>query len=882
MHGIIQDLQGPGVAKARLNQENPSDTPSLSHPTAQASALLENACYKHQKGDVNSAEALYRQAVEVDPTLHTGWRNLGALLRQQGKTQEARHCTEQALKLDSSDGSLWGNYGNVLRDQGLLEESCKAFREGLRLSPGSRGLLQGLSLSLGQRGDHQKVVEILTPVADEAHANVGPGDNALAELLLELGNAHHALGEKNRALQRWREGIHGAEGEKRLFIGLNIAQVLCGDKQFTEAAQLCQDLESIFPANENLIYAQGVIARGIGDFERAAQLFEKALERNPAYPICLNTYGLLLRDIGRTHQSRHCFELALKHDPTFGAAMNNLGSVLKDVARYDEALAWLRKGAEALSDNPAAHSNVLFTLVGYELEPANERLEEAQRFAERFGQHPFERWRDRIIDPHPKRKLRIGLVSPDFCRHAVSYFVEPLLEQWDRHNLEITLYSCGEQFDDYSERLQAKADRWVNLRGQDDETCLAQIIEHEIDILIDLAGHTAGNRLALFGAKAAPIQATYLGYYGTTGLPQVDYWLTDKVLHPPENDENDPCSEERWRLDRCYVSFRPLPTAPLVQPPPCLKTKVITFGSFNQSRKITPQTASHWMGVLNAIPNSKLLLKSKNLGEEVERDRVESLFKKLGLQSERLELRGHSASLEEHLASYNDVDIALDTFPYTGCTTTADALWMGVPVLTVKGDSMVSRQAAAVLSGVGLDQWICRNGEEMVEKALNLANDLNYLGNQRLEQRQQVANSELLDHQGLAKSLENSFRSWWLSWLKQQNWPTSKPKEAWPQLNRKGSNTQLTPISNSVSRRLPLWLGSLPDAERQRREAQGQRVIRLHKLQPWGEAVALFAQEQTDDVLIWLETGASEENQRWWKHTYPQLVWDHKGPLAER
>ena len=170
-------------------------------------------------------------------------------------------------------------------------------------------------------------MELLTPVADKAIARGVHGDNALAELL-ELGNAHHAWA-KERALQRWREGAHGAAGEKRLFIGLNIAQVLCGEKQFTEAANLCQDLERLFPANENLLYAQGVIARGIGDLNRAAQLFEKALKQNPAYPICLNTYGLLLRDIGRTHKSRHCFEEALKHDPKFGAAMNNLGSVLR-------------------------------------------------------------------------------------------------------------------------------------------------------------------------------------------------------------------------------------------------------------------------------------------------------------------------------------------------------------------------------------------------------------------------------------------------------------------------------------------------------------------------------------------------------------------------
>ena len=198
------------------------------------------------EGNIRGAEELYQQAVQADPSIHVAWRNLGALLRQQGKTQESRHCTEQALKLDSSDGSLWGNYGNVLRDQGLLEESCKAFQEGLVRAPGSKGLLQGLAISLGQRGEHKKVVNLLSPIVDEALVQSRQGDNSLAELLLELGNAHHALGEKDQALKRWREGTHGAEGDKRLFMGLNIAQVLCADKRFTEASKLCQTSSPCF------------------------------------------------------------------------------------------------------------------------------------------------------------------------------------------------------------------------------------------------------------------------------------------------------------------------------------------------------------------------------------------------------------------------------------------------------------------------------------------------------------------------------------------------------------------------------------------------------------------------------------------------------------
>ena len=837
-----------------------------------ADQVFARACGHHQRGDLAAAEAAYRETVALNPTRQEAWRNLGALLRGRGQYAEGRHCTEQALKLDAGDPSLWGNYGNVLRDLGLLEQSLQAYREGLKRDSGSLGLLQGMAISLGKQAEHQQVVELLTPVVDQGVPE--GGSNALAELLLELGNAHHALDQKELALQRWQQGAHTAEGEKRLFIGLNTAQVLCGQKRFSEATQVCQSLAPLFPDNANLTYAQGVIAKGIGRFDEAIALFERALHLEPAYPICLNTYGLLLRDIGRTHQARQCFERALKHKPDFGPAMNNLGSVLKDVARYDEALTWLRKGSEAMADSPAAHSNVLFTLVGYELEPAEQRYAEARRFAERFGNSPFERWRDRIPDPSPDRILKVGLVSPDFCRHAVSYFVEPLLEQWSREQLEITLYSCGEQHDDYTERLQNKAEHWRDLRGQSDERCIAQIQRDEIDILVDLAGHTAGNRLALFAAKPAPIQATYLGYYGTTGLSQVDYWITDAVLHPPEQDSIDPASEQRWRLDRCYVSYRPSATAPAVAPPPCLQRGTITLGSFNQSRKIPRRTAEHWLQVLQAVPDSRLLLKSKNLGEAVEQARVRELFSELGLAPERLELRGHSPTIEAHLASYADVDVALDTYPYTGCTTTADALWMGVPVLTVAGTSMVSRQAAAVLAGVGCSQWICGSGAEMATKAAALAADADALLVQRQRQRAQMAGSALMNHGELARATEQAFRAWWHQWLDQQGWGGSGPgPEAWPR--HVATSVSMVPLANATSRSLPLWLGPMTAQQRQRWQQEQLELLEVPALSPWGELPQAFqACEQGRRVMVHLHAGdADGEQRRRWQMVYPQLIW---------
>ena len=264
---------------------NQSESASLTTGVSAGDNLFAQACALHQQGNTEAALKLYKQSVQADPTLSCAWRNLGALLRQRGQTAEARHCTEQALKLDRNDGSLWGNYGNVLRDQGQLEESCQAFQEGLKLKPGSKGLLQGLAISLGRRGENQQVVSLLTPVVEQALAQNRTGDNALADLLLELGNAHHAQGQHDLALQRWHQGTHGAEGDKRLFMGLNIAQVLCSRKQFNEAATICRSLEPLFPQNANLAYAQGVIAKGTGQLELAIQLFEQALTWNPAYPI---------------------------------------------------------------------------------------------------------------------------------------------------------------------------------------------------------------------------------------------------------------------------------------------------------------------------------------------------------------------------------------------------------------------------------------------------------------------------------------------------------------------------------------------------------------------------------------------------------------------
>ena len=750
------------------------------HPKAEEEGigLFQLACQEHQAGKLSSAEGYYRKALALNPNLIDGWRNLGAMLRQQGKTAEGLRCTEEAIKRNPKDQSLWGNAGNALRDLGRLEDSKRAFEKAIALEPNQLGPLLGLAITLNRAQEYWPLINRVLPRLDSMPKEI---NNNAADLLLEVGNAYHHLGQNQDALKNWQRALELAAGEKQLLMVLNTAQVLCEMQRHQDAAEIISKQLERDQKSANLHYALGVAKKGMGCWEEACEKFELALKLDPNYAICLNTYGLLLRDIGRSHQARSCFERALKADPEFGAAMNNLGSVLKDVARYPEALEWLKKGAEKLKDKPAADSNVLFTMVGYELESGDKRYAEALKFAEKYANSPFERWRDRIPLPDPNKQLKIGLLSPDFCRHAVSYFIEPLLEQWDREKVHITLYGCGNVRDDYTRRLQGKAERWRDFEGVNDENAILQILRDEIDILVDIAGHTAGNRLQLMAAKPAPIQATYLGYYGTTGLSQINYWITDHTLHPPENDENDKCSEARWRLNRPYISYRPLPEAPEIETLPMKKRGYPMFGSFNQSRKITITTAERWMAVLRAIPDAQLLLKSKNLGEETESRRVKELFQNLGLAEERLHLAGHSPSVAAHLNCYNQIDVALDTFPYTGCTTTADALWMGIPVLTVAGSTMVSRQAAAVLNAVNHQEWICIDENQLVEKAQALIREPEKLKEIRENLRGELIRSELLNHKGLALSLEDSFRSWWKIWLSEQGWKeTTETSNSWP------------------------------------------------------------------------------------------------------
>ena len=360
-----------------------------------------------------------------------------------------------------------------------------------------------------------------------------------------------------------------------------------------------------------------------------------------------------------------------------------------------------------------------------------------------------------------QHKLKIGYVSPDFKRHPVGKFIAPIIKHHDHQKFEIYCYGEIKKVDEITEEIKASCDHWRSTLGLTDAEVIEQIKQDQIDILIDLAGHTDDNRLPIFFSKPAPIQASYLGYFATTGIPTIDYWITDHHLHPVDTEEK--TSETIWRLPRCYVAYQPSPEALEVNPLPALSSEYITFGCLNNFSKLNPFLLSLWAKILQALPQSRLILKSHyhNLDDPEEKQSVELFLQEQGFNLEQVELIDSPTLAEDYFALYHRIDIHLDTFPYNGCTTTCDALWMGVPVLTLAGDRKIQRMGNSLLQAISLGDWIAHSPEEYVNKAITFAQDLEAIAQLRTSLRERFQKSQLGDIEGLTLALENAYQQMW-------------------------------------------------------------------------------------------------------------------------
>ncbi len=503
--------------------------------------------------------------------------------------------------------------------------------------------------------------------------------------------------------------------------------------------------------------ASGQIQAGIG-------LYRSQLQRRPTDAAIMTNLGNLLKEIGDTDAAIEIYRAGLALVPNDAITLNNLAVALKDQGQLPASIAAYRRSIEVNPTSLEVHSNLILTLLfDPDTDPAT--IEAEQRQWNRLHVDPLKAFRQpHANDRSPERRLKIGYVSADFRDHVVGRALLPVFERHERTQLELVCYSSSPR-DAVTGRFVARADLWRESAHLSDDLLAAQIRADGIDILVDLGLHTSDNRLGVFARKPAPVQVSWLGYPGTSGLETMDYRLTDPFLEPP-GAEPAASSEMPFRLPDCWSCYEPPAGFPAVCDLPAARAGYVTFGSFNNFCKINERVLEAWTQILRAVENSRLVLLTKSGGH---RQWAGNFLRERGVDPQRLEFHDYVSSGEgrpqgDFLRRYDRIDLALDTFPYNGMTTTCDALWMGVPVIALVGEFSLGRAGLSLLSNVGLPELAVASREEYVSAAVNLARDLPRLTALRASLRARMAASPLLDADRLARNVDEAYRSMWRTW----------------------------------------------------------------------------------------------------------------------
>ena len=525
---------------------------------------------------------------------------------------------------------------------------------------------------------------------------------------------------------------------------LSQAVTLHRQGELVQAAQLYRKILDESPSTAPALTNLGSILRQEGRLDEAIALLQRAVALPDANEHAAYNLGNALRAAGRHEESVIAFRLVVTQKPAWALAHCNLGVALAEAGDQEGAEAALRQALDLEPDHALARGNLaglLSTrLMRLQYQPvADERL--LIDLAKEYGALCS------AAELLPKRSqnagepLRVGFLSPDLCDHPVGFFLLPLLQHLDRQCIQPVLYSTGGREDDTRRALQ-QLGVWVDVAHLDDTSLLHNLRHHQLDVLIDLSGHTAGHRLPAFAQRAAPIQVSWLGYFATTGVPAMDYVLMDG-WHVPAGAE-DQFTEQVIRLPHSRFCYQPLPFTPAVSPPPCLSNGYVTFGSFNNTAKLNEAVLTLWARLLHALPTAHLVLKSYAFSDASQRQKMTQAFVDRGIAAERIDLRGPSFHADL-LKEYADIDIALDPYPFTGGQSSCEALWMGVPVITLPGKRSVSRQTTAFLSLIGMHEWIAQDEADYLQIGQRLATNPERLKKYRESLRERMRQSPLCD-----------------------------------------------------------------------------------------------------------------------------------------
>lgn len=632
-----------------------------------------------------------------------------------GRAGPAAAICRVLLEAEPGDHRVWRLAGLAEYLQGHLDLAAEQLERAIALAPAIAEYYDNLSIIRSAQGRFAE--------AETAARQALNLDPSLYQAASNLGGALEAQGHYDEA-ERWLR--HALAVKPGLCDALsNLGAVLCAGRRMEEAELACR----------------------------------QALESEPRHVNARVNLGLALQQQGRLADAEVAYRHALQLQPTHAMAHDNLGTVLMVQGRVVEAHQEHLRALEAQPDLARAHSHALWCSQYMPGVTEAELLATHSAWDRRHAAPLMPAKPVVPIDRNPQRRLRLGFVSADLGRHPVGSFLVRVFEHLDRAACEVLCYSDRLHADAMTARLQAAADQWCDSRTLSDAALADRVRADRVDILFDLAGHTTRNRLLTFARKPAPLQITWLGYVGTTGLRAMDYLVADRYEVPAESEPY--YCERILRLPDGYVCYDPPAAAPDVGPLPAEETGFITFGSFNNLAKINPSVVALWARVLRRVPTSQLVLKYEGLDDASTQQRYAAMFGAAGIDPGRVRLFGYSPP-DEMLVHYRRIDIGLDPFPYSGGLTTCEALWMGVPVVTCPGATFAGRHALSHLNNAGLSELVAANLDDYVERAAQLAADCPRLATLRRDLRARLAASPLCDGRRFSQHLLQALRRAWL------------------------------------------------------------------------------------------------------------------------
>jgi protein O-GlcNAc transferase len=738
--------------------------------------LHKEALSHHRSGRLDVAESLYRALLALDADHADAHHNLGILEFQSQRIESGLTHLRRAVGLAPTLGGYWISLAESLLTAELFNEADLILKRinHLGLNTPEVRLLQKRmdkkrkklspakeSVSLAEQTEVIALLEKRLFLEAETAARQltvrYPTDafswKATGTLLFKRGLFEESLNFLLKAAQ-----LAPRDAECLNNLG-NTLHNLNRPNEAVDCYKRALELNPDYAAAHNSI---GVTLESINRVDEAIDSYRRALALDPNLADAFSNLGVALRKIQRIPEALECLKTALEVDPNNAKIHNNIGAILEESGQLDEAISAYKK-AISLDENAInSYSNLMFTLNYHPDKSAEEIFSIYQEYDQQVGQTNQVFWRTHDNDPNPQRRLHIGYVSPDFRAHSTCYFLEPLLENHNQETIEITAYADLKIEDAMTVRYRQTVDHWVPTRGMSDAALAERIRADGIDILIDIAGQTADNRLSVFARRPAPIMVSWMGYAYTTGLSAIDYFLTDEVMVPIGSEHL--FAEQPWRIATPSMVYRP--NSAMGQPGalPALNRGFITFGTLTRSIRINHHVVRVWSEILNRIPNARLVIDSGAFKTAPIQELFLERFAAHGIKPERIDIGYHTPGWEV----LKNTDISLDCFPHNSGTTLIESLYMGVPFITLAGRPSVGRVGSTILYGAGHPEWIAHTEENYIKKTIALASDLPRLTTIRADLRAELEASPWRDEIGFAQRVEQAYREMWHRWCAQR------------------------------------------------------------------------------------------------------------------